>query len=75
MKKAITKRTKMAINESLEGETIEMKIERVTTMKEPIADNAELIYTERKDGILPAFDIRTDRLGISCSRSLFGRTY
>ena len=29
--------------------------------KEPIKDGATLIYTERKDGIHPGHDIRTDR--------------
>ena len=65
LKKKITHKTKIDVNTSTEGETIEQKIERITTLKEPINDNAELIYTDRKDGVLPAYDIRTDRFDIA----------
>jgi len=37
------------VNNSIEGETLEQKIERITTNKEPIKDGAPLIYTDRKD--------------------------
>ena len=43
-----------------EGETIEMKIERIVNNGEPISDSAPLIYTERKDGVLPGHNIKTD---------------
>lgn len=58
---------KTSINryDTVEGETIETKIERVVNNSEPITDNAEIIYTERKDGVLPAYDIRTDRFEIA----------
>lgn len=49
------------INESVEGETIEQKIERVVNNGEPIKDGAPIIYTERKDGVLPGYNVRTDR--------------
>lgn len=52
-------------NISVEGETIENKIERITTQKEPITDGAPLIYTDRKDGVLPAYDIRTDKMDVA----------
>lgn len=52
-------------NVSVEGETIENKIERITTQKEPITDGAPLIYTDRKDGVLPGYDIRTDRMEVA----------
>ena len=32
---------------------------------EPITDGAPIIYTERKDGVLPEYDIRTDRWDIA----------
>ena len=44
-----------------EGETIEAKIRRIVDNKEPITDGAPIIYTEKKDGVLPQYDIRTDR--------------
>lgn len=58
-------KTSLKRNESVEGETIETKVERVTTNKEPITDNAPTIYTERKDGVLPSYDIRTDRFEVA----------
>lgn len=52
-------------NDSIEGSTIEQKIERLINNKETIKDGAPLIYTERSQGILPAYDIRTDRFEIA----------
>ena len=46
---------------SYEGETIETKVERVVNNKEPITDGAVITYTERKDGVLPQYDVRTDK--------------
>ena len=60
-KKHIPPKTTITWNNSLEGEFIEMKIRRIMNNKEPITDGAELIYTDRKDGVLPDYDIRTDR--------------
>lgn len=48
-----------------EGELIEKKVRRLTQEKSPINDGAPIIYTERKDGVLPAYDIRTDRWDIA----------
>ena len=47
--------------EKLEGEPIELKIERIVNNKEPISDGAPSIFTERKDGVVAAYNIRTDR--------------
>ena len=47
--------------ETYAGETIEEKVNKILTQNEPIADGAQLNYTERKDGVKPEFDIRTDR--------------
>lgn len=48
-----------------EGETIEMKMDRVLTNGEPIKDGAAKIYTKRSDGVNPAHNIRTDRFEIA----------
>ena len=58
-------KTDLHFNNSVEGETIEEKIRRITNNKEPITDGAPLVYTERKDGVRPEFDIRTDRFEIA----------
>jgi hypothetical protein len=57
--------TYLDVNQSVEGETIEQKIERVTQNKEPIKDGAPLIYTDRKDGVQAGYNIRTDRFEIA----------
>ena len=51
--------------ETFEGETIEKKIERIVHNKEPITDGAPEIFTERKDGVIAAYNIRTDRWEIA----------
>ena len=45
----------------MEGEFIERKIERITANNEPISDGAEIIFQDRKDGVSPDYDVRTDR--------------
>ena len=45
--------------EIYEGESIETKCARVLQDKEPI------IYTAKEDGVLPAYNIRTDRFDIA----------
>lgn len=52
-------------NASYIGERLELKVQRMFNNNEPITDSAPLIYTERKDGVLPAYDIRTDRFDIA----------
>lgn len=61
----IKHKTTLAINKSLEGETIEMKIERIVVGKEPIEDTAPIIYTDRRDGVIAGYDIRTDRFELA----------
>ena len=55
------------LTESYEGETIEAKVQRVVINKEPIEDGAPIIYTEKKDGVLPQYNIRTDKWEIAQS--------
>lgn len=58
-------KTSIKRNTSYEGETIEQKINRIVNNKEPIKDGAPIIYTDRKDGVKPEYDIRTDRFEIA----------
>lgn len=48
-----------------EGETIEIQVARIMQNKEPIKDVVPMIYTERKDGVLPQYDIRTDKMEVA----------
>lgn len=54
-------------NELYEGESIEEKVRRVVMSNEPIEAISPMIYTERKDGVKPEYDIRTDRWEIAQS--------
>ena len=47
------------------GETLEDKLYRVTNNNEPIDDGSPIIYTERREGINPLYDIRTDRFDLA----------
>lgn len=51
--------------EIYEGESIETKCARVLENGEPIIDTAPIIYTEKEEGVLPAYNIRTDRFDIA----------
>lgn len=60
-----TQTTSIKLNQSKEGEPIEKKIDRIVNNNEPISDGAPLIYTPRQAGVLPEYDIRTDRFDIA----------
>lgn len=51
--------------ETYDGELIERKVARLTENNEPIDDSAPMNYTERKDGVLPQYDVRTDKWDIA----------
>lgn len=63
--KARYNKSQLTSVEIVEGEPIEHKIERVVSNKEPITDGAPSIFTERKDGVVSAYNIRTDRWEIA----------
>lgn len=58
-------KTKTKINKAYQGERIEEKMDRIVNNNEPISDGAPIIYTERKEGILPEYDIRADKWDIA----------
>lgn len=58
-------KTSLHRNTSYTGETIEKKINRIVNNKEPIKDGAPIIYTDRRDGVKPEYDIRTDRFELA----------
>ena len=64
-KKATFNNTSINENSSVEGLSIERKLERVINSNEPIDNTAPIIYTERKEGVLPQYDVRTDRFDIA----------
>lgn len=54
-------KTTIKANQAKTGEFIEAKVRRVLNNKEPIKDGAPRIFTERKDGVIPEYDIRADK--------------
>lgn len=64
-KPAHAQRTTIEINTSTEGETMEIKVERILNNKEPIADSGPTIYTNRQDGVIPEYNPRTDRFDLA----------
>lgn len=52
-------------SEEFIGESLEEKIRRATQSKEPIEAIAPMIYTERKDGVAPETNIRTDKWDVA----------
>lgn len=51
--------------EQFEGEPIEAKIRRITENNEPITDGAPIVYTEKADGVVAGYNVRTDRFEIA----------
>lgn len=50
---------------TFEGETIERKCARLVENNEPISDGAPLVYFDKKDGVRPETNIRTDKWEIA----------
>lgn len=65
IKKILRHDTKICVNESIVGETIEEKVFRIVNNKDAIDDGAPLLFSERDEGVLPEYDIRTDRWEIA----------
>ncbi len=77
-KKLITQPAKINTNRFLhEGESIEEKLRRATMTKEPIeVDFTSEIYQERKAGVDPMCDIRTDKFEMAqAACDTMSRTY
>lgn len=48
-----------------EGVSIEQRMRKAIESGEKITDTAEIVYTEKKDGVLPQYDVRTDKWEIA----------
>lgn len=58
-------KTDININNCTQGESLEQKLERILENKEKMDSATPIIYTERKDGVIAAYNIRTDRWEIA----------
>lgn len=52
------------INNSYEAKPLERILEKVREGNMTIEDEKPIIYTDKKDGVLPGYNIRTDRFEI-----------
>lgn len=48
-----------------EGELIEIKVGRIVDLKEPITDSSPYLETPANEGVIPEFDIRTDKFDLA----------
>ncbi len=65
-KQNVMSKTSIVQNESSKGNTIEEQVGRMTQNGEPLSDGEnELIYTDKADGVLPAYNPRADRFDIA----------
>lgn len=58
-------KTLLSVNNSTDGQSIERMCEKVMSNGEPIENTAPMIYTPKKDGVLPEYNIRTDRWDVA----------
>lgn len=66
MRRVFIKQTgKLKVNNSYEGIPLEYQLEKITTERAPIEATSPIVFTERKDGVAPEYDIRTDRWEIA----------
>lgn len=64
-KKTVLRQGKLKSNNSYEAEPLERQLERKIQNKEPLSGDSPMIYTERREGVLPSYDIRTDRFEVA----------
>lgn len=66
-------------NEAYVAESIEEKMRKVMAGADTVDDTADIIYTKRAEGVLPQYDIRTDRFEIAmeamdkCSKTILAK--
>lgn len=66
MRKANYKKIEMTINNEIyTGQSIERYAEQASVSNQPIEGGAPEIFTDRKDGVVAEFNIRTDRFEIA----------
>ena len=69
VRKNITVNRGIRRNNSTDGETIETKMRRLVENQERVEGQVPLIFTERKDGVLPSYNIKSDRFDAAIEAS------
>ena len=74
MKKGmIYPKSQIIVTATAEGKSIEEEIRKMIQNKEPIQATAKINYTERKEGVLPQYNIRYDKFNGAVDAS--GKVY
>ena len=55
----------MGMENTYSAESQVQKLRRIVENKEPIKDEAPTIYTPKSKGVMPEYDIRTDRFEVA----------
>lgn len=55
----------ITVNNCYEAEGLEEKLRRITETNEPIEDVSPIIYTDKKNGVMPEYNIKTDRFEVA----------
>lgn len=55
----------MNVNTSYEAESMVEQLRRIMENNDPIEDVAPIIYTDKKNGVMKEYDIRTDRFDVA----------
>lgn len=63
--KKIKQTTQISCNESYEAQSLEEQIKAATIGNQKIQADGSLIFTERKKGVEPQYNIRTDRFDLA----------
>lgn len=53
------------VNTTYEAEGLEAKLRKMLESKEPIEEVCPTIYTDKKNGVMKEYDIRTDRFDVA----------
>ena len=56
---------KEGVNTSYEADPLEVTLRKYAEEKTPIKADSPIIYTERKDGVLPGYNIKADKMLIA----------
>lgn len=62
-------KSRIIVTPDLEGVSIEQMVRKAMQSNEPIEANAKIGYSERKDGVLPMYDIRFDKFNAAMNAS------
>lgn len=60
-----TPETQIVKNDSYEADPLCIKLQKIMEGKGKIDESAPIIYTEKRQGVIPSYDIRTDRFEVA----------